>query len=68
VIGFIGGMDVPPVEKFEAGFIAGAKFGEPGRSGHQLVRWQLRRPGEGQGTRPVAIDQGADVVFAAAGG
>jgi len=54
IIGFVGGMDVPLIKKFEAGFIAGAKSVNPDVQGDLAVHRQLHRPGKGQGTGSVA--------------
>ena len=66
-IAFIGGMDIPPVERFEAGFIAGAKSVNPGVE--VLISYADAFDDEARGEELAleAISQGADIVFAAAG-
>ncbi|MDZ4180405.1 MAG: BMP family ABC transporter substrate-binding protein [Coriobacteriia bacterium] len=66
-IAFIGGMDIPPVEKFEAGFIAGAKSINPDVRVISLYAGSFDDQAKGKELALSAIDQGADVVFAAAG-
>ena len=67
VIAFIGGMDIPPVEKFEVGFIAGAKSVNPDVEVINLYAGSFDDQAKGKELALSAIDQGADVVFAAAG-
>ncbi len=67
VIAFIGGMDIPPVEKFEVGFIAGAKSVNPDVDVVSLYAGSFDDQAKGKELALSAIDQGADVVFAAAG-
>jgi len=67
VIGFIGGMDIPPVEKFEVGFIAGARSVNPDVQVISLYAGTFDDQAKGKELALSAIDQGADVVFAAAG-
>ena len=74
-VGFIGAVPIPLIEKFEAGFTAGARAVAPdidGRDGVPLAAaglLGLRGPGARQGGGPgPCTTPGADVVFAAAGG
>jgi len=66
-IAFIGGMDIPPVEKFEVGFIAGARSVNPDVEVIILYIGAFDDQAKGKELALTAIDQGADVVFAAAG-
>ncbi|MFI7546970.1 BMP family protein [Actinoplanes sp. NPDC049599] len=73
-IGFIGGVDVPLIRKFEAGYTAGA------RSVDDTVRVDVRylskppdfsgfgAPDKGRSVAARLLADGADVVYAAAGG
>src|SRR6185503_16733608 len=73
--GFVGGCDVPLIHKFEAGFKAGAAAG---KSGTKVVSNYLSTPADkcsgfndpakGQTQAEGMYDQGADVVYQAAGG
>ncbi len=67
VIGFVGGMDIPPVEKFEVGFIAGARSVNPDVKVISLYAGTFDDQAKGKELALSCIDQGADVVFAAAG-
>lgn len=66
-IAFIGGMDIPPVEKFEVGFIAGARSVNPDVKVISLYAGDFDDQAKGKELAMSAIGQGADVVFAAAG-
>jgi basic membrane protein A len=67
VIGFVGGMAIPPVLKFEAGFIAGAKSVNPTVKVVSLYANKFDDPAKGKELGLSLISQGADVIFAAAG-
>lgn len=66
-IGFVGGMDVPLIQKFEAGYRAGAKTANP--AVHVVSAytgdWNDISKGKTQATQEFA--DGADIVFQAAG-
>ena len=71
-VGFIGGMDVPLINKFEAGFKAGAKAVDP------KIEIQTKYlaedgsgfadPAKGKTAAEGMYDKGADVIYHAAGG
>lgn len=70
-IGFVGGMQIPLIEKFEAGYIAGAKYVKPdivvlsdyiGTTGDAF-----KDPVKGKELTLKQIKNGADVVFHASG-
>jgi basic membrane protein A len=75
VVGFMGGMPIPVVEGFRAGFEAGARAADPGVV--VLVAWLTDDPmnfsgafgnsGGGQVAAAALFDAGADIVFHAAG-
>jgi basic membrane protein A len=74
-IGFIGGVNVPLIHKFFAGFQAGAKAAKPGIK--VLPAKYLTQPPNFNGFKDPALgndaakgqlDQGADVIYHAAGG
>jgi basic membrane protein A len=67
VLGFVGGMEIPPVQKFEAGFIAGAKSVNPDVKVISLYANKFDDPAKGKELGLSLIAQGADVIFAAAG-
>ncbi|WP_117238311.1 BMP family lipoprotein [Thermus sediminis] len=76
VVGFIGGMDIPLIHKFEAGFRAGAQlaFREDNIQGRVLVGYVGNTPAawnDPARAREIAaaqVRQGADIIYAAAGG
>ncbi|MBB4762782.1 BMP family protein [Amorphoplanes digitatis] len=73
-VGFVGGVAVPLIKKFEAGYIAGARSVDPG------VRVDVRylsappdfsgfgSPDKGKAAAERMLAGGADVVYSAAGG
>ena len=71
-VGFIGGMDVPLINKFDAGFAAGAKAVDPKI---QIQTKYLAEdgsgfadPAKGKTAAEGMYDKGADVIYHAAGG
>lgn len=67
VIGFVGGMDVPLIKKFEAGFIAGAKSVNPDVKVVSLYAGNFTDIAKGKELGYSLIEQKADVIYAAAG-
>ena len=74
-IGFIGGVNVPLIQAFQAGFDAGVKARQPGRQGHGQVPdpaaglHRLQRPGQGQdGSARASTTTAPTSSIAAAGG
>ncbi|MGB4593875.1 MAG: BMP family ABC transporter substrate-binding protein [Coriobacteriia bacterium] len=67
VIGFIGGMDVPLIKKFEAGFIAGAKSVNPDVQVISLYAGNFTDQAKGKELGYSLIEKKADVIYAAAG-
>ena len=67
VIGFVGGMDVPLIRKFQAGFEAGAKSVNPDVEVVALYTGSFSDVAKGKELGLSLIDQGADVIYAAAG-
>ena len=71
VLGFIGGMDIPLIRKFEVGYEEGAKSVNPdirvidNYVGVSDVAWN--NPGKGKELAVAQIQKGADVIFTAAG-
>ncbi|MDW6025515.1 BMP family ABC transporter substrate-binding protein [Mesorhizobium sp. BAC0120] len=70
-VGFVGGMDIPLIRKFGCGYVGGAKA-----AGATDVIWNMtgdtpaawNDPTKGGEIAKAQIDQGADVIYAAAGG
>ena len=66
-LGFLGGIDVPLIRKFEAGYIAGAHEIDP--SIRVLVKYvgNFNDVASGSELTGVMFDDGADIVYTAAG-
>ena len=71
VLGFVGGMDVPLIHKFEAGYRAGAAHVRPGTqvlAGYAGVTAQaFKDPAKGKELATSLYGRGADVIFHASG-
>jgi len=71
-VGFVGGMDIPLIRKFECGYEQGAKFANPktevfqNMTGTTGAAWN--DPARGGELAKAQFSKGADVIFAAAGG
>jgi basic membrane protein A len=70
-VGFVGGMDIPLIRKFGCGYVGGAKAGGAtdviqNMTGDTPAAWN--DPTKGGEIAKSQIDQGADVIYAAAGG
>ncbi|MDB6176851.1 BMP family ABC transporter substrate-binding protein [Paracoccus sp. Z330] len=72
VVGFIGGMDIPLIHKFECGYAQGFKSIKP--EGKVLINYTGTTPAawndpvKGSELAKAQKSQGADVIYAAAGG
>lgn len=66
-VGFIGGMDVPIIHKFEAGFKAGVKAIDPSIQVITVYTGKFDDPAKGKADALTIYGQGADVIFSAAG-
>jgi basic membrane protein A len=73
-IGFVGGVDTPLINKFEAGYTAGAKAVKPSVTVDAKYISPagdfsgFNDPAKGQIVAQGMFDKGADIVYAAAGG
>jgi basic membrane protein A len=73
-VGFIGGVEVPLLQKFEAGFTAGAKEVTPDIQVDVSYLTQapdftgFNDPAKGTTAAAGMLDNGADIIYAAAGG
>jgi basic membrane protein A len=71
VLGFLGGMDIPLIHKFETGYAEGARSVNPNIKiidnyvGVTDGAWN--NPGKGKELSLAQIEKGADVIFTAAG-
>ena len=66
-VGFIGGMDVPVIQRFESGFLAGIKAAKPGVKVDIQFAGAFDKAEFGQAIASKMYSSGADVIFAAAG-
>jgi basic membrane protein A len=70
-VGFIGGMDIPLIHKFEVGYTEGVKYVNPGAQ--VLVAYAgsgpeaFHDPVKGKSMALSQFDRGADIIFQAAG-
>ena len=71
-VGFVGGMDIPLISKFECGYAQGVKYASGGKdqvfanmTGTTPAAWN--DPVKGGELAKSQIDRGADVIYAAAG-
>ena len=71
-VGFVGGMDIPLISKFECGYAQGVKYGSDGKAevfanmtGTTPAAWN--DPVKGGELAKSQMDRGADIVYAAAG-
>lgn len=66
-IGILGGEDIPPVERYEVGFVAGAQAINPDIDVRITYADTFGDPSLGKEQSLALYDQGADIVFAIAG-
>lgn len=70
-VGFVGGMDIPLIRRFQCGYEQGIKYAKPGAelianmTGTTPAAWS--DPGRGAELAKGQFDRGVDVVYAAAG-
>jgi len=67
VVGFVGGMKIPPVQSFEAGFIAGVRSVAPDVRVKSVYTGSFTDVRKGRVAARSLIKGGADIIFAAAG-
>src|SRR5215471_4308680 len=70
-IGFVGGMDIPLIHKFETGYAEGARYANPKIEVYEnyvgVTDAAWNNPGKGKELAKTQIERGADVIFQAAG-
>lgn len=70
-IGFVGGMDIPLIHKFETGYEEGARYANPNVQVFDnyvgVTDGAWNNPGKGKELAKAQIERGADVIFQAAG-
>ncbi|WP_301539640.1 BMP family protein [Paenibacillus sp. NEAU-GSW1] len=67
-IGFVGGMDIPVIHKFDAGFEAGVKAANPNAEIVKNYTGDFGKPDLGKQAAATMYDAGVDIIFHAAGG
>jgi basic membrane protein A len=67
VVGMVLGMDIPPVERFQAGFYAGVKSVNPTCEVLSVVTGSFTDQAKGKEAALAMIEKGADVIFQIAG-
>jgi len=66
-IGFVGGMELPVIKRFEAGFIAGVKAVNPDAEVIVDYTGAFDAPDQGKASAATLFNNGADILFHAAG-
>jgi len=66
-VGYIGGMPIPPVTRYEAGYRAGIKTTNPNASIYGQYTGSFTEPALGKSSTESQISQGCDILFHAAG-
>ena len=66
-IAFLGGQDIPLLEKFEAGFVAGAREIDPNTKVDVKYVGSFDDVAAGEELSQLLFDGGADIIYAAAG-
>ena len=67
-IGFVGGMDIPVIERFEAGFLAGVAAVNPEIKVDVQYTGEFGKAELGKATANRMYSSGVDIIFHAAGG
>lgn len=66
-VGFIGGMELPVIETFEYGFMAGVKTANPNATVQAQIANSFTDQAKGKAIANQMFTKGADIVFTAAG-
>lgn len=67
-IGFVGGMEIPVIKRFEVGFLAGVKASNPDAVVKINYVGDFGKPDGGKAAAATMYNDGADIIFHAAGG
>ncbi|MGN7470166.1 BMP family lipoprotein [Brevibacillus sp. SAFN-007a] len=67
-VGFVGGVEIPVIKRFEVGFEAGVKAVDPSVKVIKVYTGAFDKPDLGKSTASQMYDQGADIIFHASGG
>lgn len=66
-IGFVGGMEIPVIKRFEAGFVAGVAAVNPDAKVIPYYTGAFDKPDLGKTAAATMYNDGADIIFQAAG-
>ncbi|MDN9011537.1 BMP family lipoprotein [Brevibacillus laterosporus] len=66
-VGFVGGVKIPVIERFEAGFLAGVKAAKPDVEIISLYTGAFDKPDQGKSTAAGMYARGVDIIFHASG-
>lgn len=67
VIGMVGGMDIPVIRNFKAGYEAGAAYVDPEVKVETIYAGDFEDPAKGKESALALYSRGADIVFQVAG-
>jgi len=67
-VGFVGGVEIPVIKRFELGFEAGVKAADPSVEVIKVYTGAFDKPDLGKSTASQMYGQGADIIFHASGG
>lgn len=67
-VGFVGGVEIPVIKRFELGFEAGVKAVDPSVKVLKVYTGAFDKPDLGKSTASQMYGQGADIIFHASGG
>ncbi|MGM0710947.1 BMP family lipoprotein [Brevibacillus parabrevis] len=67
-VGFVGGVEIPVIKRFEVGFEAGVKAADPSVKVIKVYTGAFDKPDLGKSTASQMYGQGADIIFHASGG
>lgn len=66
-IGMVGGMDIPVIRNFKAGYEAGAEYIDPEVKVETIFAEDFEDPAKGKESATVLYSNGVDIIFAVAG-
>ncbi|WP_435179561.1 BMP family lipoprotein [Halorussus sp. AFM4] len=67
-VGFVGGKEIPLIQKFEAGYLAGVQHANPDVNVLSAYAGAWNDPAKGQSIANSMYNNGADIIYHAAGG
>lgn len=67
LIGMVGGMDLPVIRNFQAGYEAGAKYIDPEIKVETIFAEDFEDPAKGKESATALYSRGADIIFQVAG-